>query len=187
VEEPRVEQAEDNVQHSFQQPPESIAIETSPAALEKSPGMAILPRVKQTTVIPREKTSVVTKQLNNVKIARTTATKGPSTRSKYAQALTNFVNRRRTGCYFLTTEKRSMVQAIVNYGPRAAAEFANEICNDESGKLFKYRSLITHPKYCKTWMHSSANEFGRLVQGVGNRIKGTDTIFFVHKHEVPQD
>ena len=80
-----------------------------------------------------------------------------------------------------------MVQAIVNNGPRAAAEFANEIFDDESGKLLKYRSLITHPKYRETWMHSSANEFRRLVQGVGNRIKGTDTIFFVHKHEVPQD
>jgi hypothetical protein len=80
-----------------------------------------------------------------------------------------------------------MVQAIVNNRPRAAAEFANEIFDDESGKLLKYRSLITHPKYRETWMHSSANEFRRLAQGVGNRIKGTDTIFFVHKHEVPQD
>jgi len=32
---------------------------------------------------------------------------------------------------------------------------------------------------------SSANEFGRLAQGVGNRIKGTSTIFFVPKSDVP--
>jgi hypothetical protein len=36
-------------------------------------------------------------------------------------------------------------------------------------------------------MHLSANEFGQLAQGVGNRIKGTNTIFFVYKHQVPQD
>ena len=36
-------------------------------------------------------------------------------------------------------------------------------------------------------MHSSANEFGRLAQGVGGRIQGTNTIYFVHKHQVPPD
>ena len=36
-------------------------------------------------------------------------------------------------------------------------------------------------------MLSSANEFGRLAQGVGGRIKGTNTIFFIHKHQVPID
>ena len=36
-------------------------------------------------------------------------------------------------------------------------------------------------------MHSLANEFGQLAQGVGGQIKGTNTIFFVHKHQVPQD
>ncbi len=34
-------------------------------------------------------------------------------------------------------------------------------------------------------MHSSANEFGRLAQGVGSQIQGTNTIFFIHKHQVP--
>lgn len=36
-------------------------------------------------------------------------------------------------------------------------------------------------------MHSSANEFGRLAQGIGGCIQGTNTIFFVHKHQVPAD
>jgi hypothetical protein len=36
-------------------------------------------------------------------------------------------------------------------------------------------------------MHSSANEFGRLAQGVGGRIQGTNTIFFIHKYQVPVD
>ncbi len=36
-------------------------------------------------------------------------------------------------------------------------------------------------------MHSLANEFGQLAQGVGGQIKGTNTIFFVHKHQGSQD
>jgi hypothetical protein len=36
-------------------------------------------------------------------------------------------------------------------------------------------------------MHSSANKFGRLAQGIGGQIKGTNTISFVHKHKVRQD
>ena len=51
--------------------------------------------------------------------------------------------------------------------------------------MLKYRQLLTHPKHREVWMHSSANEFGRLVQGVGGRIQGTDTIFFIHKNQVP--
>jgi hypothetical protein len=80
-----------------------------------------------------------------------------------------------------------LAQAVIDDDPTAAAEFANEVFDEESGKLLKYRKLITHPKHCKVWMHSSANKFGRLVQGVGGRIKGTDTIFFIRKHQVPED
>jgi hypothetical protein len=44
-----------------------------------------------------------------------------------------------------------------------------------------------HPKYRKDWSVSSANEFGWLVQGVGGRIKGTNTIFFIHESEIPKE
>ena len=37
------------------------------------------------------------------------------------------------------------------------------------------------------WNTKSANEFGRLAQGIGGRVKGTDTIFFMHKRQVPRD
>ncbi len=33
----------------------------------------------------------------------------------------------------------------------------------------------------------AADEFGRLAQGIGGRIKGTNTIRFIHKHEIPAD
>jgi hypothetical protein len=64
---------------------------------------------------------------------------------------------------------------------------AQAIFDKELGKMLKYRKLITHPKYCKAWTHSSANEFGCLAQGVGSRIEGMNTIFFVQKKDIPAD
>jgi hypothetical protein len=51
----------------------------------------------------------------------------------------------------------------------------------------EYRALLKHPKFKKAWSISAANEFGRLAQGVGGRVKGTDTIRFIRKSEVPSD
>jgi hypothetical protein len=67
------------------------------------------------------------------------------------------------------------------------SETTQAIFDEESGKLLKYRALLTHPKYRKAWTHSSANKFGRLAQGVGTRIKGTNTIFFIAKQDIPVD
>jgi hypothetical protein len=80
-----------------------------------------------------------------------------------------------------------LAQAILDDNPNTSWEYANEIFDDKTGKFLKYCKLISHPKYREVWMHSLANEFGRLAQGVGNRIKGTDTIFFIFKHKVPKD
>ena len=66
-------------------------------------------------------------------------------------------------------------------------EQANAIFDAKTNTILKYRKLISHPDYQVAWNTSSANEFGRLAQGVGDRIKGTDTIFFVHKHDIPLD
>ena len=82
---------------------------------------------------------------------------------------------------------QEFAQAVLNDNPKTAVEFANEIFDDDSGKILKYRQLLTHPKHREVWMHSSVNEFGRLAQGVGGRIQGTDTIFFIHKSQVPVD
>jgi hypothetical protein len=53
--------------------------------------------------------------------------------------------------------------------------------------MLKYQKFITHQKYRKAWTHSSANEFGRLAQGVVSQIEGTNTIFFVQKKDIPAD
>ena len=46
------------------------------------------------------------------------------------------------------------------------------MCKD-TGKLMNYRQLIHHPDPAvrEIWTKSSANEFGRLFQGVGGRIE----------------
>jgi hypothetical protein len=39
-----------------------------------------------------------------------------------------------------------------------------------------------------TWTNALCNEYGRLAQGfTGNTVLGTDTIDFIHQHEVPPD
>ncbi len=80
-----------------------------------------------------------------------------------------------------------LAQTIVDDNPPTTRQFAVEMFDGESGKWLKYCNLITHPKYQEVWMRSSANEFGRLAQGVRGQIKGTNTIFFVQKRQVPQD
>ena len=66
-------------------------------------------------------------------------------------------------------------------------ESANPVLNHNTGKLLKYRQLLRNPKHNERWTTAGPNEFGRLAQGVGGRIKGTNTIFFIHKNKIPQD
>ena len=61
------------------------------------------------------------------------------------------------------------------------------VMDAETGKLLNYKQLLNHPKYKGKWQILSANEFGRLAQGVGGRIKGTNTITFIRMKDVPKD
>ena len=110
-----------------------------------------------------------------------------STRSKYARAAAEIIKRNQSPRMMINSQLTELAQATLDDNLNTSSEHANEIFDDETGQLLKYRKLISHPKYREVWMHSSANEFWRLAQGVGNRIKGTDTIFFIFKHQVPQD
>ena len=60
------------------------------------------------------------------------------------------------------------------------------VIDPDTGKSLEYRDLIRHPKLQSTWLRSAANEFGRLAQGVGDRIKGTNTMHFIHPSEIPE-
>ena len=70
--------------------------------------------------------------------------------------------------------------------PFPLIQSANAVTNPDMGQQLEYRQLINRPKahLRKTWQLSSANEFGRLAQGVGGRITGTETIRFIHHHEM---
>ena len=61
------------------------------------------------------------------------------------------------------------------------------VLDRDTCKLLKYRQLMQDPKYKEEWSTSAANKFGCLAQGVGNWIKGTNTMKFIHKGDVPRD
>ena len=64
---------------------------------------------------------------------------------------------------------------------------AMAIIDTETGKLLKYKQLLKYPKYKGKWKNLSANEFGRLVQGVGGRIKEPKTIMFIQMKNLSKE
>eukprot|EP00957_Ditylum_brightwellii_P109662 8364670-Ditylum_brightwellii.AAC.1 len=65
------------------------------------------------------------------------------------------------------------------------AEQANAVVDPTTGKSLEFYHLIKSQDK-KIWATPMANELGRLAQGVGNRIKGMDTIIFTKYDQVPQ-
>jgi hypothetical protein len=68
-----------------------------------------------------------------------------------------------------------------------AKHMANAVLDPITGQAMEYRALVRNPTTAATWTRSYANELGRLAQGVGGRIHGTDTIFFIPIANVPTD
>jgi hypothetical protein len=68
------------------------------------------------------------------------------------------------------------------------------VFDEATGKMLEYRHLMKHPdpKIREQWQKSSANEFGRTMQGVGKnrqegeQIKGTDTMHLIMKFNIPK-
>eukprot|EP00804_Cyclotella_cryptica_P013547 CCRYP_012910-RA/>CCRYP_012910-RA protein AED:0.33 eAED:0.31 QI:0/0/0/1/1/1/2/0/567 len=61
------------------------------------------------------------------------------------------------------------------------------VMDHDTCKLLNYRAILRHPAYHDNWTTSSANEFGQLASGVGGRVKGTNTIRFIRKQDIPKD
>jgi hypothetical protein len=59
------------------------------------------------------------------------------------------------------------------------------VMDAETGKVLNYQQLMQSPKHKEKWSKLSDNEFGRLANGVGDCIKGTNTIKFIRKRDVP--
>ena len=82
-----------------------------------------------------------------------------------------------------STEVSSIAERVTQRG----RESASPVLDHKTGKLLKYRQFLHDPKHKELCTKAGANAFGRLAQGVGGRITGTNTIFFIHKNEIPQD
>ena len=62
--------------------------------------------------------------------------------------------------------------------------FIGAVLDDDTGAVLEYRHLIKSEKYRSIWVHSFANELGRLFRI--RDIPGTDTCFFIKKSQVPK-
>ena len=60
------------------------------------------------------------------------------------------------------------------------------VMDADTGQFLNYRQLTRKPKHKKNWSTSSANEFGRLANGVDGQIKNsTNKITFIRKKDTP--
>jgi hypothetical protein len=72
--------------------------------------------------------------------------------------------------------------------------YANAVWDDEAGRMLEFRHLLNHknPATRKIWDRAGANEYGRLMQGIGknrqpeDRITGMNSMHFIHKENVPK-
>ena len=61
----------------------------------------------------------------------------------------------------------------------------NAVIHLETGFSQEYRHLVKGDDKM-VWQKSFPNELSRLAQGVGNRVAGSNTTFFIPKSQVPQ-
>ena len=73
--------------------------------------------------------------------------------------------------------------------PFPPTQSANTVTDPDTDKPLEYKQLINHPNQHlrQMWQQSSSNGFGRLAQGVGGQIAGTDTIRFIHHNNMPMN
>jgi hypothetical protein len=64
-------------------------------------------------------------------------------------------------------------------------EIANAVIFPYLGKSLKHSELITLLIYNIPWMRSTANKIERLAQGLKRGVKGTNTIRFIRRTDVP--
>jgi hypothetical protein len=63
---------------------------------------------------------------------------------------------------------------------------ANDVINQYNGASMEYRHLIQDETTFPVCNKAAANEFGRLAQGVGGIVEGSNTIFFSPRNAVPK-
>jgi hypothetical protein len=63
---------------------------------------------------------------------------------------------------------------------------ANSVINEDTGASLQYRHLIKDNSTFNIWNKAAVNEFGRLAQGVGDRIEGSNTFFSFNAKPSPK-
>ena len=64
--------------------------------------------------------------------------------------------------------------------------FVAAIIDERTGNIMTYRDLTKKPDLKALWERSLTTELGRLAQGIRD-IKGTNTIYFISKPNIPHD
>jgi hypothetical protein len=62
----------------------------------------------------------------------------------------------------------------------------NDVIIQNTGTSLEYHQLIQDETTFPVWKKAASNEFGCLAKGVGGRIEGSSTIFFITHHEIPK-
>jgi len=93
---------------------------------------------------------------------------------------------------YLRSKRNTRVRITQRYNMnlrrRNPTETIQNIYDSDTGESLNYRQLMQDPKHRETWKKSSANEFGRLTQGLKDgRVKGTNTMRYIKKNQIPQD
>ena len=82
---------------------------------------------------------------------------------------------------------------LLNLSPASLAghcfplEMLNAVLNEETGETMEYQQLMKSPKYRNLYNNSYSKELGRLAQGIPDVVKGTNTILFINKADVPAE
>ena len=81
---------------------------------------------------------------------------------------------------------RTIQQQLQHLQPQQ--QHCNHVFHPDTGKKQTIRKLMGNStSEAEVWTKACANEFGRLMNGVGDRVAGTNTMRVVHKANIPRD
>ena len=100
----------------------------------------------------------------------------------FGHALSAILNTEATA----TANTNSHIQSNTLNGLARQAHQYHAVTHHVRGKQFEYRDLIKDHFFKQFWFAFGAIELGPLAQGFPFcNVKSIDTIFFIHKHQVP--
>jgi hypothetical protein len=141
-----------------------------------SPLRVAAPRPTQAPLAPRPASRV------NIRGYPTRSTERPH---RYPARSTNPPPHQAYHVASVTQAVLPLTAPITNAEPPIPKHFAYSVIDPTSGIAQEYKQLSKDPATSKLLTRSVANELGRLAQGVGDQLKGTNTCFFIPKSAVP--